>query len=309
MRSIGVYLDDNFDLYSFGALHPFNQERYHAFKEAFIKANLDSRVHIQKACLGLREDVLRFHTDEYVKLVEDLSQKGHGNIDPDTPAFKGMYEASLWIVGSVLNAIDHIMDDRLYHAFLPIGGLHHAFSDRGAGFCIFNDCGIAIKYLQQKYDLKRIAYIDIDVHHGDGVYYSFIHDPSVLIIDIHQDLLFPGTGSPDEMGIQKGFGFKRNFSLQPFSGDKEFIMAWEMGLSFLKMHKPDFIILQCGADGLGGDPLAQLALTELCHQRVASDLSKLSKNLGHHRLLALGGGGYNLRNIAKAWTSVIKALL
>lgn len=309
MRSIGVYLDDRLSLYSFGAYHPFNQERYFTFKEAFLNAKLDESTVILEAKQASDDDIRLFHTDAYIDTVKTLSKTGDGDLDPDTPAFKGVYEASLWVAGSVLDAVDRLMQDELYHAFVPIAGLHHAFPDRGAGFCVFNDCSLAIKRLQKQYGLKRIAYVDIDVHHGDGIYYSFIDDPSVLIVDIHQAPLFPGTGSSDEMGLQKGFGFKRNFTLQPFSGDNEFMVAWHIGLDFLKHHKPDFIILQCGADGLGGDPLAQLALSEEAHARVTKDLSSLSKHLGHHRLLALGGGGYNTQNTVKAWIKVVKEMI
>ncbi len=309
MRSIGVYLDDRLSLYSFGTYHPFNEERYFTFKTAFLNAKLNESTVILKAKQAREEDIALFHTMDYINTVKDLSESGEGELDPDTPAYKGVYDASCWIAGSVLDATDRLMNDELYHAFVPIGGLHHAFPDRGAGFCVFNDCGIAIKHLQKHYGLKRIAYVDIDVHHGDGIYYSFIEDPNVLIVDIHQAPLFPGTGRSDEMGVHKGFGFKRNFTLQPFSGDQEFMVAWRIGLDFLKQHKPDFIILQCGADGLGGDPLAQLALSEETHARVTKDLSALSKHLGHHRLLALGGGGYNNQNTVKAWIKVVRAMI
>ncbi|MBX9697043.1 MAG: acetoin utilization protein AcuC [Alphaproteobacteria bacterium] len=308
-RSIGVYLDDRFALYSFGKHHPFNEDRYWAFKESYGQESLNAITVALPAVYGQDQDILRFHTPDYLSEIQVRSEKGEGSLDPDTPAFKGMYEASLWVVGSVVDAVHRLMQNKVYHAFLPIAGLHHAYADHGGGFCVFNDCAIAIKLLQQVYGLRRIAYVDIDVHHGDGVFYSFIDDPSVLVVDIHQDPLFPGTGSPDEIGIQRGLGFKRNFTLQPFSGNKEFLMAWEIGLTFLKSQKPDFIILQCGADGIGGDPLAQLALTPASHEQVARDLSLLSKNLGHHRLLALGGGGYNASNVSKAWSTVIKALL
>lgn len=308
-RSIGVYLDDRFALYSFGKHHPFNEDRYWAFKASYVEESFDTTTLALPAVYGQDQDILRFHTQDYLAEIKECSEKGVGSLDSDTPAFKGMYEASLWVVGSVVDAVHRLMQNKVYHAFVPIAGLHHAYADHGGGFCIFNDCAIAIKLLQQVYGLRRIAYVDIDVHHGDGVFYSFINDPGVLVVDIHQDPLFPGTGSPDEIGLQRGLGFKRNFTLQPFSGNKEFLMAWEIGLAFLKSQKPDFIILQCGADGLGGDPLAQLALTPTSHEHVARDLSLLSKNLGHHRLLVLGGGGYNADNVSKAWSTVIKALL
>ncbi len=258
------------------------------------------------------EDILSFHSVEYVSFVKAASTIGQGFLDAgDTPAFKGVFEASSYVVGSTARALDQIMKGSLQHGFNPTGGLHHARRDAAGGFCVFNDAAIAIVIAKKRYGITRLAYVDIDAHHGDGVYYEFEDDPSVFIADIHEDgrYLYPGTGHDYERGKGHAEGTKLNIPLQPRSGDAEFSVAFQKVKGFISASNPELIILQCGADGLDGDPLTHLRYSVASHQQATSWLHEFSHRACAGRMLVLGGGGYNVQKTAMAWVEVVKALL
>ncbi len=196
-------------------------------------------------------------------------------------------------------------------AFVPIAGLHHAARDRAAGFCIYNDCGVVLELLRSRHGLARLAYVDIDAHHGDGVYYAFEADPGICITDIHEDgrYLYPGTGTAAERGLGPAAGSKLNLPLTPGAGDDEFRAAWDRAEAHLADFRPEFILFQCGADSLAGDPLAHLQLSAGAHGFAARRLCALADRWADGRLLATGGGGYNRRNLALAWTAVVGAFV
>ena len=138
------------------------------------QSGLDGRVSARKRAAATREELETFHTPAYVDLVRERSASGHGYLDAgDTPAWRGVYEAASNVVGATLNAVDAVMAGQARRAFIPIAGLHHASRGHAAGFCVFNDCGVAIEMLRRKHGLRRVAYVDIDAHHGDGVFYAF----------------------------------------------------------------------------------------------------------------------------------------
>lgn len=305
-------LGDQLSRYHFGEEHPFGPKRYLAFKEEFDVRNLGQSVITSTPRQALEEHIKLFHTQEYIDKVKKLSALGEGYLDAgDTPAIKKIYENTLTVVGTTLKAVDHIMKEDCTHAFTPIAGLHHARRNHAAGFCVFNDCGIAIEYLRTKYHVKRIAYVDIDAHHGDGVFYEFEDDPNLCFIDFHQDgaTLYPGTGFINETGKGDAIGTKLNIPLPPNSTDKTVFALWNTAEDFIEKFKPEFILLQCGADSLDGDPITQLKLSSEFHAYVASQLAVLTNKNCEGRLLAMGGGGYNLDNIKTAWNDVIESLL
>jgi acetoin utilization protein AcuC len=214
-------------------------------------------------------------------------------------------------VGATLNAADAIMQGECRRAFVPIAGLHHAARDRAAGFCVFNDCGVAIELLRKKSGLERVAYVDIDAHHGDGVFYAFENDAAVIFADVHEDgrYLYPGTGGSEETGRGAAQGTKLNLPMAPGSDDAAFAGVWPQVIAHLERFAPEFIILQCGADSVAGDPITHLRFSAKTHGFAARELMELADRLGHGRVLALGGGGYNRANIAQAWTAVVENLL
>ena len=303
--------------YHFGEQHPFGPKRYWAFKEEFESrflnnGQLNKNISLCNPQQASEEQLALFHTQGYINKVKILSKKGEGFLDcGDTPARKGIYDSARFVVGTTLKAIDLIMNNDCHFAFTPIAGLHHATRNSAAGFCVFNDCGIAIEYLRKQYNIQRIAYVDIDAHHGDGVFYSFEEDPDLCFVDFHQDgaTLYPGTGYINESGKGKAIGTKLNMPLPTNSTDKIAKALWENAEDFIDKFKPEFILFQCGADSLAGDPITQLNLTSGFHTYVASRLLLLANKQCEGRLLAMGGGGYNLDNIKAAWNDVIEELM
>jgi acetoin utilization protein AcuC len=228
----------------------------------------------------------------------------------DTPAFPGVYEAAAQVVGGTLEALAAIVTGPARRAFIPIGGLHHATRDSAAGFCVFNDCGVAIEAARRLHGIRRVAYVDIDAHHGDGVFYAFEQDPELKFADLHEDgrFLYPGTGSRSETGRGPAVGTKLNIPLPPGAGDAEFHAAWEEVEAYLDAARPELMLLQCGADSIAGDPITHLLLTPEAHAHAARRLSVLADRYASGRVLAMGGGGYNRGNLARAWTRVVEEL-
>jgi acetoin utilization protein AcuC len=252
-----------------------------------------------------------FHTPAYVDRVVEQSKLGQGYLDGgDTPAFEGVYEAASFVVGATLEALDVVITGPIPRAFVPIAGLHHAARDSAAGFCVFNDCAIAIEQCRRAHGFERVAYVDIDAHHGDGVFYGFEDDPNVIIADVHEDgrFLYPGTGRRDETGVGAAVGTKLNIPLPPGAGDEQFFEAWQEIEIFVDSMQPELVILQCGADSLGGDPITHLAYTEEAHSHAARQLRAIADDHCDGRLLALGGGGYDRDNLSRAWTRVVESL-
>lgn len=309
--AVGVYLGEDLARYGFGSGHPFGEDRYQAFAAAFAASGLAGRVRSLAPVQGRDEDVLRFHGRAYLELVRARSRTGQGFLDlGDTPAFAGMYEAALFVVGSVLDATARLVRGELRRAFVPVAGLHHARAGAAAGFCVFNDCAIAIETLRKVHGVHRIAYVDIDAHHGDGVFYAFAEDPELYIADLHEDgrYLYPGSGGVEETGAGVARGTKRNIPLPPNADDALFLRLWPDVERFVERCGPEIILLQCGADGLAGDPLSHLQLTERVHREVTRSLCALADRHCGGRLLALGGGGYNREHTARAWIQVLAAM-
>ncbi len=262
--------------------------------------------------LASEDELLRFHTPEHLARVRAQSLTGEGYLDNgDTPAFPGMYEAAATVVGSVLDAVRWIVERPRRRAFVPIAGLHHARRDRAAGFCVFNDLGVAIETLRSVHGIRRVAYVDIDAHHGDGVFYSFENDPELIYADMHEDgrYLFPGTGFANETGRGTATGTKLNIPMPPGADDIMFRREWERVEAFVRAGRPEFIILQAGADSIDGDPLTHLRYTPAAHAHAAARLHGLADELCDGRLLATGGGGYDRASLASAWCAVVEALL
>jgi len=298
--------------YGFDDGHPFGLDRLSRFRAEMAERGLIDRVGFAEPVMATREEIARFHTAGYIDRVVEQSIEGAGFLDyGDTPAFPGIYEAAALVVGSVLAAADRLLTGRADRAFVPIAGLHHARRDEAGGFCVFNDCGIAIEILRARHHISRIAYVDIDAHHGDGVFYAFEDDPEVFIGDIHEDgrFLYPGTGAARETGSGSAEGTKLNIPLAPGAGNDAFFAAWDRVEAHVEAAEPEFVILQCGADGLAGDSLAHLEYTAAAHRHATSRLCRLADRHCGGKILALGGGGYRPQGIADAWCVVVEAML
>lgn len=306
-----VYAGEALSRYSLGESHPFGPQRHDYFVAHFMDKKLNEHSILCEPMQADRESIEMFHTPEYVDRVIRMSETGEGFLDSgDTPAFPGMYEAAATVVGTTLAAIDNVMSGKCLRAFSPIAGLHHGRRNSAAGFCVFNDCGVAIEYLRKRHEIQRILYVDIDAHHGDGVYYSFEDDAQLIIVDMHENgrNLYPGSGSRDETGIGEALGTKQNYPMEMGAGDQDFLTVWKQALPFMEKAKPQFILFQCGADSLAGDPITHLQYTEQAHQTAAKDLCRIADKYADGRLVAMGGGGYNLDNLARAWCAVVGEL-
>lgn len=307
-----VYVGEALAAYGFGQGHPFGTDRLDAFWNYAQARGLGDLVCVCPPVAATQAAIERFHDHRYVEKVKALSASGQGYLDHgDTPAFVGVYEAARHVVGAALDAVARLMNKSCRRAFVPIGGLHHARRDGASGFCVFNDCGVVIEHLLADYRLGRVLYVDIDAHHGDGVFYAFEGDPRVYIADTHEDgrYLYPGTGSSGERGTGEALGTKCNIPLPPGAGDGEFMAAWERIEKFAEQAVPEFILLQCGADSVAGDPITHLALSAKSHGHAAARLCRLADRHCEGRLLAFGGGGYNRLNLARAWTAVLQAMI
>lgn len=306
-----VFVGEGLKRYNFGEEHPFGPRRLQAFLDEFHRRNLQQRVTERDTAVADQDEIERFHSPGYVEEVRALSVVGRGYFDQgDTPVFPGAYEAAAIVVGTVLAAVRAIMNGSCRRAFVPIAGLHHARRGGAAGFCIFNDCGVAIESLRQEHGIQRVAYVDIDAHHGDGVYYGFEEDPDLCVVDLHEDgrFLYPGSGAVSETGKGQAAGTKLNVPMPPGATDELFFRAWETVETFVREARPEFILLQCGADSLAGDPITHLNYSEACHRHAAARLAAIADEQCGGRLLALGGGGYNLHNLARAWCAVVEAM-
>lgn len=310
--STQLFVSRELGRYGFPEGHPLSVDRQGAFCELAAARGLQQKVVVAEAPPAARNEIERFHSAQYVERVIAASREGGGYLDyGDTPAFAGCYEIAAHVVGAALEGARRILAGEARRSFQPIGGLHHARRAGAAGFCVFNDPGVLIETLRAEHGVRRIAYVDIDVHHGDGVYYEFEHDAELVLVDIHEDgrFLYPGTGAAHETGRGAAQGTKLNLPLAPGAGDDAFLRAWEQAERFLDAARPEFFILQCGADGLAGDPLAHLELTPAAHAHAARRLAALAERHAGGRLMAFGGGGYRLENLAAAWCAVLEALL
>jgi acetoin utilization protein AcuC len=251
------------------------------------------------------DELLMFHTREYVEAVRTLSDGTTSlpawryHFGPgDNPVFGGMFESESLKVGSALAGAALLVNDECEVAFSFSGGLHHAGPNFASGFCVFNDAAVAIHWLLRRG--LRVAYVDIDVHHADGVQAAFYDTDRVLTISLHQDghTLFPGTGFVDETGTGAGEGFAVNVPLPPYTDDEVYLWAFQQVVPpLLKRFQADAVVTQLGVDTHYTDPLAKLRLTTAGHVALFKAFEALAP-----RWLALGGGGYDISLVPRAWT-------
>jgi acetoin utilization protein AcuC len=302
---VTVVWDPAFAEYDFGPGHPFT-EASRAAAVGLLESNgfFRNPAAFREASVppAPSEILERFHRPSYLRFVRAASASGSpGPLDQgDTPAFPGCFEAAARIVGGTVRAREAIRQRPGSHAFAPAGGLHHAHPERASGFCIFND--LAAVLAGELGAGQRVAYVDIDAHHGDGVMYGFFRDGRLLDVDLHQDgrTLFPGTGALAETGEGDGAGTKVNLPLPPGAGDREFAELFDRIVpTLLREHRPGLIVLQSGVDGHADDPLAQLRYTARSYRHAYARLHDLAHELCGGRLLVTGGGGYDAGHVSE----------
>ncbi|MEU4241475.1 acetoin utilization protein AcuC [Actinoplanes sp. NPDC026619] len=257
-------------------------------------------------------DLLRVHHADYLDAVRlaptDPFFRGWGLNTEDNPVFDGMHEASARICGASIAAAEAVWHGTANRAVNVSGGLHHAMASRAAGFCVYNDPAVAIARLLDQ-GAQRVAYVDVDVHHGDGVQAAFWNDPRVLTISLHETplALFPGTGFADETGGPDAAGTAVNVPLPPGTGDAAWLRAFHAIVpSVLRAYAPEIIFSQCGADAHRLDPLADLRLSVDGQRAAYLAMRDLADELCDGRWVALGGGGYALVEVVpRAWSHLL----
>jgi acetoin utilization protein AcuC len=291
--------------YDFGPYHPLSPRRFGPGIDLLRAVGAEPGLAPEPAPDGELEWL---HAPEYVATVRrfsaDPSRPPAAGIGPgDDPAFAGMHEAAAAVAGGSIRAMEAILRGDAEHAYQPGGGLHHAMRSRASGFCIYNDVALAVARARR--DGLRVLYVDLDVHHGDGVQALHAADPGVLTVSFHESgrSLFPGTGFLDELGEGTAAGTSVNVPLEPLSGPEAWLAAVRGVVPALAAaFGPDILVSQHGADGHVWDPLAHLSLTTTAMGEAARLVDRMAHRYAGGRWLATGGGGYSVyRVVPRAW--------
>ena len=307
-----VVWDESMLGYDMGDDHPLNPVRLHLTIQLASALGVLDGVTLRRPDIAGDDLIERVHQPDYLAAVraapDGLGDVGHGLGTSDNPVFAGMHEASALVVGGSVLAADLIATGQADRAVNIAGGLHHAMPDRAAGFCVYNDCAVAISWLLD-HGIERVAYVDVDVHHGDGVQTVFYDDPRVLTISLHQHprTLWPGTGYPSELGTGSAEGTSVNLPLPPGTTDRPWLRAFHAVVpSALRAFKPQILFSQCGADTYRIDPLADLRLSVDGQRASYLAMRDLAEELCEGRWIATGGGGYALfEAVPRAWTHLL----
>ncbi len=308
------FYTDEFSRYNFGPQHPLQPRRLRMTYDLLDSYGVfDSALEVIAPQPVEVEEVEETHSVDYLEALSRMDREGmfsgarrYGVGTGDVPYFPEIYSSSLLYAGASAQAAQAILDGAGggQVAFNISGGLHHAHYARAAGFCVLNDCAIALRRLRRRF--ARVAYVDIDVHHGDGVQELFYDDPTVLTISLHESgrTLFPGTGYTDEIGVGAGEGYAVNLPFAPYTGDRVWLAAWrEAALPLLRAFDPEAIVLQLGTDTHRLDPLAHLSLTAQGWLEAVKEVQSLGRPI-----VAVGGGGYNLTTVPRMWTLAVSTL-
>lgn len=300
--------------YDFGTVHPMSPLRLDlTFRLAEELGVLSADgVEVVGAEPAGDEVLTVAHEPEYVAAVRRAAETGRtdkrrGLGTDDDPLFPGMHEAAARIVdGSVTSALA-VWSGEVAHGVNIAGGMHHAMPGRASGFCIYNDAVAAIRAVLAA-GAERVAYIDLDAHHGDGVEHAFWDDPRVLTISVHESgtSLFPGTGDPSDVGGPSARGSAVNLALPAGAGDEAWLWAVESALRAARDFEPELVVSQHGCDAHALDPLTHLCVTVDAQRRAAVGVHDLTHDVAAGRWLALGGGGYAIAQVVpRAWTHLL----
>ncbi len=306
MKAAFIYTDAYLD-YDYGPTHPLRIIRLKLTYDLIKASGFMGSPSIQfiRTIKAEEKDLTTFHSEEYLNILKQANE-GHlmgdaylyGLGPGDNPIFPGLFAWSLLVTGATLQAVDFVVDGKGEMAFNIAGGLHHAMRARASGFCYINDPVIGIIRLLNRG--KRVAYIDIDAHHGDGVQKAFYETNQVLTISLHESgrTLFPGTGFEYEIGEGEGEGYSVNLPFPPYTDDEVYVWAFEEVVpELVHAFQPDIVVTQLGVDTFYNDPLTNLNLSIFGYEKVVRRIKDLAP-----RWVALGGGGYDISNVARAWT-------
>ena len=315
-RRVEVVWEDDLVRYNFGRDHPMAPIRVELTMRLARALGALAPANVEVVPPGYADDPLlqTVHTPELLAAVRrcaddpDRLELEYGLGTDDNPCFPGMHDASARVAAGSVDMAKAVFSGRADHGVNIIGGLHHAMPERASGFCIYNDLALAITWLLEQ-GVDRVAYVDIDVHHGDGVQHVFYDDPRVLTVSMHETprTLFPGTGYPEETGGPNAEGSAVNIALPPGTNDAGWLRAFHAVVpAVLREFRPQVLVTQHGCDSHAEDPLAHLALT-VDGQRLAYEaLHSLAHELCEGKWLVTGGGGYAVVDVVpRAWTHLL----
>lgn len=311
-----VVWDPSFSRYDFGPSHPMSPIRLELTARLADSLGLFDHQGVTVRGAEPAPDALltTVHHPQYVAAVRTVSQDPsivdleHGLGTDDDPAFAGMHEASARVVTGTVECAEQVWARDVEHGVNFCGGLHHAMPDRASGFCIYNDAAVAIRRLLAL-GARKVAYVDVDVHHGDGTQAVFWDDPRVLTVSVHETgrMLFPGTGFPDEIGGPHAEGSAVNVALPPGTGDAAWLRAVHAVVHpLVRAFAPDVLVTQHGCDTHFLDPLAHLAVSLDAQRAATESLHALAHEVCDGRWVATGGGGYELVDVVpRAWAHLV----
>lgn len=311
-----VIWDPQFAQYDFGPTHPMAPLRLELTAELCRQLGLFElpEMIVRGAEVAPDELLEKLHEPDYIAAVKAASanpsdaDQSRGLGTDDDPAFRGIHEASARIVQATVDCADAVWSGEVAHAVNFCGGMHHAVADRASGFCIYNDCATAI-YRLLELGAKRVAYVDLDVHHGDGTESFFLNDPRVMTISIHETgrLLFPGSGFSDDIGGPQALGDTVNLPLPPWVGDSDWLRAVHAIVPpLIRAFEPEVLVTQHGADSHKLDPLAHLSVSVDAQREAAVMMHDLAHDVCDGRWIATGGGGYEIIDVVpRSWTHLV----
>jgi len=293
-----------------GAFHPESPERLIAIVDGIKNSGLwDKLVHLDPSSATM-EQVEYVHTDGYVRFLKEFCARGGGRLEIDTGASRDSFDVALLAVGGVIKATDAVMNrevDNAFAAVRPPG--HHALTDTGKGFCLFNNLAIGARYLQKEHNVEKILIVDWDVHHGDGTHYTFYEDPSVFYFSIHQFPFYPGTGRIYETGRNKGAGYTMNVPVPFGAGVQEYIDTFQKKLKPVALKfDPEFILISAGFDAHEADPLSGIRLTSSAYGDLTDIVCEIADQTCDGRIVSSLEGGYDLPSLAESVVEHLKSL-
>jgi acetoin utilization protein AcuC len=311
-----IVWDESMLAYNFGAQHPMNPVRLDLTARLAGEFGLFARpnVAVVPSKVATDQELETVHDAGYIAAVHRVSDdprtpdEARGLGTEDDPAFAGMHEAGARLAGASLQAADAILSGTALHAVNFAGGMHHAARDRASGFCIYNDCALAIRHLLDN-GVQRVLYLDVDAHHGDGTQNIFWDEPRVLTISLHESgmHLFPGTGYANEVGGPAALGSAANVAVPPRTGDAAWMRAFHAVVPQLtRAFRPEVIVSQHGCDSHARDVLSSLRLSVDAQRQMMLDVAQLAAEVAGDRWLATGGGGYDVYDaVPRSWTHLL----
>ncbi|MBU1298390.1 MAG: histone deacetylase [Bacteroidetes bacterium] len=308
----GFVYHEQFLEHDTGYGHPEKPDRLRAIVDHLQETGLWQKLHHLIIDAAPIEAINKVHSQRHVQYVKEKCEKGFTILDQgDTTVCEKSYDIALLAAGGVISAVDAVMSGVLKNVFCavrPPG--HHAESNSPMGFCLFNNAAIAARYAQDKYNIRRVAIIDWDVHHGNGTQEIFYNDPSVFYISIHQYPFYPGSGSKSEKGEGKGEGFTLNFPMKAGSGEIEYLEVFcKEIIPVLDGYLPQLIIISAGFDAHKEDPLANMNLTDDTYRILTEMMAETAEKYAKGRIISVLEGGYNLQALSRSLQKHIEALI